>query len=435
MARSAQTGSRVRERRLMLGLKQAELAASVQISPSYLNLIEHNRRRIGGRLLQDLAQVLDVEPQVLAEGADAPLRAALHAISRDHRSVEIDQMDDFATRFPGWAHALSDQHRRIAELEHTVDGLNDRLTHDPVLSEAMHDVLSTVSAIRSTASILVSTPELDATWQERFHGNLDTESRRLADTSAAMAKHFDALTEGDKVFMTPLETAQMVFERNDHHFPTLEAPGPEGPDRAALDAVIAAADVTDPSAIPLLRGLLEDYAADAAQIPLARLEAALGDQPVLDPAALAARFGVDLGRMLLRLGRLPADPSRADMGLVRCDLSGAVLQRRAVPGFALPQYGAACPLWPLYQAMARPGHPIRARLETAEGRRFTGFAYAAPEGGLGFAGGGPLVSTMLIMEGADHEGGEVLAVGSTCRVCARDACTARREPSILRVMG
>ncbi|WP_304951541.1 helix-turn-helix domain-containing protein, partial [Sulfitobacter sp.] len=49
--REGLTGSRIRERRVMAGLKQAELAQQSGISASYLNLIEHNRRRIGGKLL------------------------------------------------------------------------------------------------------------------------------------------------------------------------------------------------------------------------------------------------------------------------------------------------------------------------------------------------------------------------------------------------
>ena len=43
------TGGRIRERRIALGLRQAELAPRAGISASYLNLIEHNRRRIGGK--------------------------------------------------------------------------------------------------------------------------------------------------------------------------------------------------------------------------------------------------------------------------------------------------------------------------------------------------------------------------------------------------
>lgn len=60
MPMSALTGSRLRARRVALGLRQADLAERVGISASYLNLIEHNRRRIADALLERLAQVLEL---------------------------------------------------------------------------------------------------------------------------------------------------------------------------------------------------------------------------------------------------------------------------------------------------------------------------------------------------------------------------------------
>jgi hypothetical protein len=53
-------GARVRELRRQAGLSQAELARRLEISPSYLNLIEHNKRRIAGALLRRTAAALDV---------------------------------------------------------------------------------------------------------------------------------------------------------------------------------------------------------------------------------------------------------------------------------------------------------------------------------------------------------------------------------------
>ena len=77
MSRDTLTGSRIRERRVMQGMRQAELAKEVGISASYLNLIEHNRRRIGGKLLVNIAQVLNVETSLLSKGAEAALIASL----------------------------------------------------------------------------------------------------------------------------------------------------------------------------------------------------------------------------------------------------------------------------------------------------------------------------------------------------------------------
>ena len=82
MPQSRLTGSRIRERRLALGTRQADLARAVGVSPAYLNLIEHNRRRIGGKLLVDLARELNTEPAQLSEGAGQALVERLGADAR-----------------------------------------------------------------------------------------------------------------------------------------------------------------------------------------------------------------------------------------------------------------------------------------------------------------------------------------------------------------
>ncbi|WP_348524142.1 helix-turn-helix transcriptional regulator [Phaeobacter sp. J2-8] len=153
MARDTLTGSRIRERRTATGMKQAELAARAGISASYLNLIEHNRRRIGGKLLLSLARILEVEPSALIEGAEAALISTLReaAAAQPDLRAELDRIDEFAGRFPGWAALLAANRRRVDALERTVETLTDRLTHDPHLAASLHDMLSTVTSIRSTA--------------------------------------------------------------------------------------------------------------------------------------------------------------------------------------------------------------------------------------------------------------------------------------------
>ena len=69
--RRTSAGVRIRQRRHSVGLRQAELASRVGISASYLNLIEHDRRRIGGKLLTKIANVLGVQATFLSEGVQA----------------------------------------------------------------------------------------------------------------------------------------------------------------------------------------------------------------------------------------------------------------------------------------------------------------------------------------------------------------------------
>ena len=152
MPLNALTGSRVRERRLALGLRQAEVAKATGISASYLNLIEHNRRRIAGDVLRRLAQALATEVDALEEGAPDDLAEALRAAAQEPggERAELERLDEYLGRFPGWAGVTAGLRQRIGQLERAVAALNDRIAHDPHLGAALHEVLSAVSSVRST---------------------------------------------------------------------------------------------------------------------------------------------------------------------------------------------------------------------------------------------------------------------------------------------
>ncbi|MGD9862619.1 MAG: helix-turn-helix domain-containing protein [Pseudodonghicola sp.] len=431
MARDTLTGSRIRERRAIKGLRQADLARKVGISASYLNLIEHNRRKIGGKLLVDIAHVLGVEPSMLTEGAEAALIATLREAAADAGTAlaETDRADEFAGRFPGWAEVLAWSHRRIASLERTVETLSDRLTHDPRLAASLHEVLSTAAAIRSTASILAETGELEPEWRDRFHRNLNQDSARLADSSRALVNYLDDSEANDDRRGAPQEEVEAFMAANGHHFPQIEA-GDADP-----EVLLAAApELTSRAARQVARVVLAQYAADAAAMPLARVRAAIAEHGP-DPLVLAEVFGVGLPAVFRRIAAMPPSILPGEVGLVVCDASGSILFRKAVTGFALPRHGESCPLWPLFTALNRPLVPIRRRVSQL-GRtaaQFDCLAVAWPEGQPGFDRDPLYRSIMLILPvpGGSAGAGGAQQVGSSCRVCPRDPCDARREPSIL----
>ncbi|PWE30624.1 transcriptional regulator [Maritimibacter sp. 55A14] len=414
-----------------LGLRQAELARRVGISASYLNLIEHNRRRIGGKLLLDLAAELGVEVATLTEGAEAALLGSLRSAAEriEGTGADLDRVEDLAGRFPGWAQLIAAQDRRITGLEETVDSLSDRLTHDPFLSESMHDILTTVSAIRSTASILAQTPDIEAEWLARFHDNVFHDSRRLSDTTQELVRYFDQISREETGFSTAPDAAADFAEANAYHFPELEA-------GATPETLIdRAASLTGEAERGLAQAYLERYCADAQRLPLAPFQDACARLDH-DPGRLAAEFGVDLLGVFRRLASLPPDGAAPDFGLVICDGSGTLIFRKALPGFSLPRYGAACALWPLFQALMRPAQPLRAVMETPDELRFLAHAVCLPVTGAAFDGPQIVEAAMLFHRiddrTAEASAAQVFRVGTSCRICARSDCAARREPSILR---
>lgn len=426
------TGSRIRERRLALGVKQGTLAAEVGVSPSYLNLIEHNHRKIGGKLLLQLAHALEVEVSALTEGVDAGISELLDAAARALGGVpaETERIDELVARFPGWTALIAAQEARARTLEGQIDALRDRLAHDPALAEAMHEVLSSVAAIRTTADILVKEADLDPAWRGRFHRNLHEDAERLSSRATGLLAQFEAPGAGAEV-SAPEETVEAMFEAEDHYFAEIEAA-----DSATLDAAIAAvlarhAGMIDGPARAKAVARLRAYARDAQRLPMADF-APLAKDMSFDPARILGALGGDVALLLRRMASLPFGAGVPQMGLAICDASGAMLHRRRMQGFALPRVAAGCPLWPLYRAFARVGQPDVAVIETPRGTRFKSWTVAQPVSEEGIASprfGSParVEATMLIMPlTAASEPLEVIAAGPGCGTCPREGCTARR---------
>ena len=433
MERSAFAGSRIRERRVALGLRQAEVALRAGISGSYLNLIEHNRRRIGGKVLLNIAAALEIEPGTLAQGAEKRLLTSLRdaAIARPDVDVDLSKTEDFADRFTDWAHLISAQQSQIISLQQTVSSLSDRLAHDPFLSEALHEVLSTVSAIRSTASILAEPGEMDQNWQRRFQTNVFQDSIRLATASQSLADYLDGDSDSVLDTLSLLDELDSLLAKHSYHFAGLET---------LLDWSDSVADVllAEVSGAAKILGMayFRQYWNDAQsfRLPkLLRLVAELG----LDPVRIARETELSLPLIFRRLASLPPDPSRPAVGLMVCDSSGGLLFKQPCDDFQAPRVGSACARWPLYGALTQIG--VAARHHVLHSGRpgtlavqnlFDTFSVAERVTSASFEGVPVLRSTMLILRSEKPTSDQPLAIGSTCRLCNIQACPARREPSI-----
>ena len=430
MPRDTLTGSRIRERRVMAGIKQSELAKRADISPSYLNLIEHNRRRIGGKLLVDIALALGVEPASLTEGAETTLLATLREAATDTKisEAEFARVEEFAGRFPGWAELLAESQRRIETLQQSVEALTDRLTHDPHLAASLHEMLSTVTAIRSAASILAEPGDIEPDWQRRFNRNIYEDSARLAETSRNLAQYLEKADTEVSETNAPQDELDLVLQKSGFHFPALELRG------ADVDAVLAdLGQGLSQAAKWLLHRLLTRYRDDARRMPLSDCADAVGAVGA-NPLRFADRFGCDVASAMRRLAHLPDDILPYPVGLAVCDGSGVTTFRKPLPEFPLPRLGAGCALWPLYRALARP-MMVQSELMQQSSRtsaRFRAYAISQPVGPTKLGQDVLFESHMLIVPEPMRDTGEaVREVGLSCRICPHPACDARREPSIV----
>ena len=96
-------GSRVRMRRLMLGISQVELAAALDLSFQQVQKYEKGTNRIGASRLEHISRFLQVPVAFFFEGASDA--SAVATSEKDTRSLAL--MDDFVSSPEGLIKASS----------------------------------------------------------------------------------------------------------------------------------------------------------------------------------------------------------------------------------------------------------------------------------------------------------------------------------------
>src|SRR5262245_55644500 len=131
-AETPRFGAKVRALRRREALSQVQLASKLDISPSYLNLIENNRRPLPAGLLIRLAQLFNVDVHSFATDEDARLVADLTEAfadplfdEQDLTSVDVREM---AVASPSAARAVLSLYRAYQAARASADDLSSRLS-------------------------------------------------------------------------------------------------------------------------------------------------------------------------------------------------------------------------------------------------------------------------------------------------------------------
>jgi len=433
-------GTRIRERRRHLNLKQSALADAAGISASYLNLIEHNRRTVSGRVLAALARELNMAVRDLAEGAEAGLIEDLRQVLADHPDLGAQDtaVEEFIGRFPEWARIVSALARQIRDNEAAIATFSDRQNFDPHLQNTLHEMLTTITAIRSTSGILTTEDDIEAPQRSRFQTVIHDESRRLSDAAQDLVSYFDQAQETTQTGTSAHEIFERFLTKRDHVFAELERAGdPKSAIAEILNHDLAKAPK---EALQKARARLETYAADAEAMPLdAFFKAA--QKSSFSPDRLAREFNTDLHAVFRRMATLKRDGLDApSFGLVIINAAGQPIFRRPLEDFSLPRFSSICALWPAFQALSTPGQPLSDIIALPNGRSFLARAIARASEPARFDKTPAFLSAMLVTSLSDaHSFGmieprkshQTRNVGTSCRLCQQRSCPARSEPSIL----
>jgi predicted transcriptional regulator/transcriptional regulator with XRE-family HTH domain len=223
-------GLKIRNLRKSLDFSQSGFAKMVGISPSYLNLIEANKRDVGGILLQRIAENLNVELDLLTGDSEQRLINDLEEVFADPLLESLNLGPDDARNVvatnPDAGAALFRIYRGFLDARAEAKAMSNRLRSDPLFSELLHQMLSQITAVRSAAEILADVPDLESTQRKRFHVSLSRDSRTLSDVAQTLIGEFDRETVAHHSVSPMREVDDLIIDEK-NHFGGLEELGRE----------------------------------------------------------------------------------------------------------------------------------------------------------------------------------------------------------------
>ena len=445
-------GPTLRRLRRDRGLTQADMATDLEISPSYIALLERNHRPLTAELLLRLAQTYGLDITTLAAGDGEGETARLQTLLKDPIFTDIDlpamETGDLVTNFPGITEAFARLYTAYQEgqLALADQGVEARMTRglavddtpDPVAESrrflgARHNNFAALDEAGERLAQQVGEHDSMAAYFKARHG---LEVRRLppevmVGSTRRLDWHHKAVLLDDE-----MDNASQRFQLAQQLAYLEMAP--------AIDAVIAEARFATESGERLTRRALAGYAAAAILLPYSAFARAV-EHRRYDVEALARQFGASFEQIAHRLTTLqkPGD-ARVPFFFIRVDEAGNVSKRLDGAGFPFARHGGGCPLWNVHRAFRTPRQIITQWLELPDGQRFFSLARTVTAGGGGF--GRPRVDRAIALGcSAEHAGRLIYTqddpgllaenatpIGVTCRLCHRAECTARSAPPIGR---
>ena len=439
-------GPRIKRLRRELGLTQQAMADDLDISPSYIALIERNQRPVTAELLLRLVRSYKIGMSDLAvnEGADHARR--LGEVLRDPIFDDIDlpplEVADLAASFPGISEALLRLYgaytREQAALADRGDGggiggpdpvtetrryLAEKRNFFPGLDVRAEAIAAAIAEAGDSRAYLarrhgVRTRELPPHVMMGAIRRFDRHNQQLLLD--------DTLTRSTQAFQVALQVAYSEC-------------------RGDISAAVRDAALSTPTAQNLLRRILADYIAAAIVMPYDRF-ARVVEERAYDIEAIGRVFGTSFEQTAHRLTTLhKPGAERVPFFFIRVDAAGNVSKRLDGAGFPFAAHGGSCPLWNVHSVFANPLRVMTQWLELPDGQRFFSIARTVYSGGgrldrpaveraVALACAAEHAPKLAYTAGIDPRRVAATPIGVSCRLCHRPACAARALPPIGRAI-
>lgn len=437
-------GTRLRSIRAEHRLKQAELAARLAISTSYLSQLENDDRPLTPALVERLSRAFPLDWREIGAGDAETRLAALREANADPlfaEPLDAAQLARFAEQQPALAErfiALHEAYRRAGQRLQMVDEALTSESSGPArlpweeVRDWFHFANNYVDSLDRAAEDLaerLGTPSPDTAAIEGYLRNALSVS--LIYSGQAGLRSYDA--EMGHLTIDPGQPSETRRFQLAHQLAALAL-------KDEIAAVVETAELRSAASRQLLFVGLCNYAAGALLMPYRRFRtAARAVRHDID--RLAQQFGVSFEQACHRLSTLQREDMRGvPFFFCRVDMAGNITKRHSATRLQFARFGGACPLWIVHEAVAIPDRILVQLAETPDGVRYVSMAkgLVKPSGSYDRAPRRYAValgceaehaSEFIYADGLDLRPTSTAArIGISCRICPRADCDQRAFP-------
>jgi predicted transcriptional regulator/transcriptional regulator with XRE-family HTH domain len=455
MAEKLLLGAKIRSLRRRQGWTQADLAQRLEVSSSYLNLIEHNRRGVTAEILVKLARLFSWDLKAFSGDDDARLSADLLEVFGDSifesQDLQAAEIRDLAQLSPAVARSVLALYQAYRSVRESAETLASRLSEGEdaanierslMPSEEVGDFVqhhgNYFPALEEGAELLGDSGLIAGDLFEGMvhhldeHYNVEVRIETVGAMNGAIRRYdprrrllqlSESLRRGSRNFQVAYQLGLLT------HAPVL--------DRLVADPLLT----TDESR-SLARVALANYFAGALLMPYKPFLAAAKTERY-DIEVLGNRFRTSFEQVCHRLTTLHRPGAEGvPFHLVRIDVAGNISKRFSASGLRFARFSGACPRWNVFSSFVTPGMTRTQISQMPDGATYFWVARAIRKGAFGHHAPHTMFAiglgceirhahNLVYSDGVDLESREaVVPVGITCRICERRDCEQRAFPAI-----
>ncbi len=447
-------GPKIKAFRRQLGLQANTFAQQINISPSYLNLIEAGKRKIDGNLLIKISKELRVELSDLTSKSDINLENNISELLDDQLFEDLDilgpEVKDLVNTNPKIARALiklgdnfrQKDHEIVSKVENISGKIIDsRKTSFPgeVISDFLQENKNYFPKLEEFANFIF----------EKVQKNNRTRYIALCDF---LKKEYsitvkDIIPEEKKPFSKIFNKQKkelLLSDYNSLETKKLHAAAQIAQEGALniIDNYLSKFNFPSSESKRLTQIALLNYCGAAILMPY-KLFHSECKKLKYDLQLLQNTFATSFEQVAHRVTclqdpKLPGIPFH----MLRTDIAGNISKRFSLSGIEIPRYGGACPRWNVYSAFTRPGVIQAAVSKMTNGEKYVCIARTVEKGvgrygqsksilSIGLGCEAKYAKEFVYTENLDISDKKTeIPIGVSCRTCDRLDCSQRAFPPL-----